>query len=90
MPERYIGKLSDSYARLDKDGEPDISLKLKVLVININGCYNEDTIGKAINQYLKNNALREFLEKERAEVMALSNSSMCMILWIRLREDLYE
>lgn len=42
MPERYIGKLQDSYAKLAGDGEPDIYLELKILVININGCYNED------------------------------------------------
>ena len=44
VPEQYIYKLSDAYFKNSNDEVPfcEPFLELKVLVININGCYNED------------------------------------------------
>ena len=42
FPEQYTYKLSDAYYKNPDDEASEPFLELKVLVININGCYNED------------------------------------------------
>ena len=42
FPEQYTYRLSDSYYKIPDDEASKPFLELKVLVININGCYNED------------------------------------------------
>ena len=42
FPEQYTYRLSDAYYKNPGDEASEPFLELKVLVININGCYNED------------------------------------------------
>ena len=42
FPEQYTYRLSDAYYKNPDDEASEPCLELKVLVININGCYNED------------------------------------------------
>mgnify|MGYP007057055553 FL=1 len=42
FPEQYTYRLSDAYYKNPDDEASEPFLELKVLVININGCYNED------------------------------------------------
>ena len=42
FPEQYIYRLSDAYYKNPDDEASEPFLELKVLVININECYNED------------------------------------------------
>ena len=85
-PEREMIKLSDAYMTRDEE----VSLELCVDVLNINVGSIEEAVDKAIDECIKEDILREFLERNRAEAKSMSIYEYDQEEHIRLeREEAY-